>query len=106
MRSLEDDDDDGGNGTPEGCLACRFDIKEMKMMIAGNTNALQSLTEVLDDRVSQLITLLDKRLDAPWAAMSRMTLVIGIVVVGFMGSVFIARYGILETKSLVESIRK
>lgn len=103
-----DDVEEGSNGGLHGmdCVQCRFDILQMKAMMHTNTQALSHLTEVLDDRVSQLIVLLDKRLDAPWIAMSRMLLIVCVVVLAFIGSIFVGQHGITATETLVESIRK
>lgn len=106
MRLSDDEDEEPGNGGVEGCVACRFDIHEIKTLMTVNTHALANLTEVLDDRVSQLITLLDKRLDAPWVAMSRMLVILGVVVLAFIGSIFVSQHGIKATEALVESINK
>lgn len=100
------DDEEGGNGSSEGCIACRFDIQEIKMLTQTNCVALSRLTEVLDERVSELITLLDKRLDAPWIAMSRMLIILSVVVLAFIGSVFVSEHGIKATETLVETLRK
>lgn len=106
MRLTDDEDEEPGNGGVEGCVACRFDIQEIKLMMSTNTHALSHLTEVLDDRVSQLIVLLDKRLDAPWIAMSRMLIILGVVVLAFIGSIFVSQHGIKATEALVESINR
>lgn len=109
-RAHGHDDDDGSNGN--GCYSCREDIAEIKALEVTNLEAIRALNKTLDTHVKDLviniqvlITILEKKLDSPWAQMNRMIMLMAVVMAAFVGFVFIKEFGVTATKEIIESIK-
>jgi hypothetical protein len=94
-----------GNGDADDVrFHCQYAMQEVRRMSEIQTASIEKLYAIVDERVGQLIDLLERRFDNPWNTVNRMIILLSIGLVGMLFFSYANQHGASAAEQAVKTI--